>query len=260
MNTLSNPAQAAMLKDPVCGMAVPPDAPHHASYAGNTYHFCSAHCQAKFEANPAQYVEQAAVQPSPAMAGTVYTCPMHPEIRQDHPGHCPKCGMTLEPVLPSLYNGDDNPELRDFARRFWYTLPLSVIVLLLAMFGHTLHLMDMHAQSWVELVLALPVVLWAGGPFFLRGWQSLVNRSLNMWTLISLGTGAAFVYSVAATVAPGMFPASFQSMGRVGVYFEAAAVIVSLTLLGQLLELKARSQTSAAIKSLLGLSPKIARR
>nr|WP_281283012.1 copper-translocating P-type ATPase [Verticiella sediminum] len=190
--------------------------------------------------------------------GAIYTCPMHPEIRQDHPGNCPKCGMALEPLLPEL--DDDNPELRDFQRRFWWSLPFSVAVLVLAMFGHQLHLMDMGTQTWVELVLTLPVVLWAGLPFFQRGWQSIVNRSPNMWTLISLGTGAAFLYSVVATVMPGVFPDSFVSMGRIGVYYEAAAVIISLTLLGQLLELRARSQTSAAIKSLLGLSPKTARR
>ncbi|OOF47706.1 copper-translocating P-type ATPase [Rodentibacter trehalosifermentans] len=183
---------------------------------------------------------------------------MHPEIRQDRPGNCPLCGMALEPLMPEL--DDDNPELRDFSRRFWYTLPLTAVVLVLAMFGERLNLMDMAAQSWVELVLSLPIVLWAGLPFFSRGWQSLANRSPNMWTLIALGTGAAFVYSVVATAAPGIFPASFVSMGRVGVYFEAAAVIISLTLLGQMLELKARSQTSAAIKTLLGLAPKTARR
>ncbi|USZ15851.1 copper-translocating P-type ATPase [Moraxella sp. FZLJ2107] len=183
---------------------------------------------------------------------------MHPEIRQDRPGNCPLCGMALEPLMPEL--DDDNPELRNFSRRFWYTLPLTAAVLVLAMFGERLNLMDMAAQSWVELVLSLPIVLWAGLPFFSRGWQSLANRSPNMWTLIALGTGAAFVYSVVATAAPDIFPASFVSMGRVGVYFEAAAVIISLTLLGQMLELKARSQTSAAIKTLLGLAPKTARR
>jgi Cu+-exporting ATPase len=183
---------------------------------------------------------------------------MHPEIRQDHPGSCPKCGMTLEPVLPSL--DDDNPELRDFQRRFWWSLPLTAAIFVLAMFGHRLQWMSMGVQSWVELVLSLPIALWAGWPFFVRGWQSVVNRSPNMWTLIGLGTGAAFVYSVVATVTPQVFPASFISMGRVAVYFEAAAVIISLTLLGQVLELKARSQTSAAIKSLLGLAPKTARR
>ncbi|OOS23989.1 copper-translocating P-type ATPase [Moraxella porci DSM 25326] len=196
--------------------------------------------------------------PSDAAAASGYTCPMHPEIRQDRPGNCPLCGMALEPLMPEL--DDDNPELRDFSRRFWYTLPLTAAVLVLAMFGEHLNLMDMAAQSWVELVLSLPIVLWAGLPFFSRGWQSLANRSPNMWTLIALGTGAAFVYSVVATAAPDIFPASFVSMGRVGVYFEAAAVIISLTLLGQMLELKARSQTSAAIKTLLGLAPKTARR
>ncbi len=201
----------------------------------------------------------AAVAVPPAAPGTVYTCPMHPEIRQDHPGNCPKCGMTLEPLLPAL-DDDDNPELRDFQRRFWWTLPLTVVVTVLAMVGHPLALMDATTQTWVEFILSLPIVLWAGAPFFVRGWQSVLNRSPNMWTLIGLGTGAAFVYSVLATVAPQLFPASFVSMGRIGVYFEAAAVIISLTLLGQLLELKARSQTSAAIKSLLGLAPKTARR
>lgn len=207
--------------------------------------------------------EQPAQEPSPqgAAAGTgpIYTCPMHPEIRQDHPGNCPKCGMTLEPVVPPL-DDDENPELISFTRRFWWTLPLTVVVTTLAMFGHQLGWFDMATQSWVELTLSLPVVLWAGWPFFARGVQSVVQRNPNMWTLISLGTGAAFVYSVVATLAPGVFPASFISMGRVAVYFEAAVVIISLTLFGQLLELKARSKTSAAIKSLLGLAPKTARR
>ena len=200
----------------------------------------------------------APVAPAPAAAGTVYTCPMHPEVRQDHPGTCPKCGMTLEPLMPSLEEGD--PELEDFRRRFWWTLPLTVAATFLAMFGHRLGLLHADTQSWVELVLTLPVVLWAGQPFFVRGAQSVIHRSPNMWTLIGLGTGAAFVYSVVATVAPQVFPSSFFEMGRVAVYFEAAAVIISLTLLGQVLELKARSQTSAAIKSLLGLAPKTARR
>jgi len=190
--------------------------------------------------------------------GTIYTCPMHPEIRQDHPGNCPKCGMTLEPVMPSLE--DDNPELRDFSRRFWWTLPLTVVVTVLAMFGPQLGLFSMSIQTWIELALSTPVVLWAGQIFFIRGWQSVVNRSPNMWTLIGLGTAAAYAYSVVATVAPGVFPATFMSMGRVDVYFEAAVVIISLTLFGQVLELRARSQTSAAIKSLLGLAPKTARR
>ncbi|MFL6675846.1 MAG: copper-transporting P-type ATPase [Massilia sp.] len=196
---------------------------------------------------------------TPAAAGTIYTCPMHPEIRQDHPGNCPKCGMTLEPLLPEL-EADENTELKDFSRRFWTTLPLTVIVTVLAMFGHRLGLLESRTQTWVELVLSLPIVLWAGWPFFVRGARSLATRNPNMWTLIGLGTGAAFIYSVVATIAPQLFPASFMSMGRIGVYFEAAAVIISLTLLGQMLELKARSRTSAAIKSLLGLAPKTARR
>ena len=201
----------------------------------------------------------AAASAAPLPAGAVYTCPMHPEIRQPHPGNCPKCGMTLEPVMPEAEE-QDNPELADFQRRFWATLPLTVVVTVLAMAGHRLGWFDMAVQSWVELALSVPIVLWAGWPFFVRAWQSVLHRSPNMWTLIGLGTGAAFVYSVAATVAPQAFPASFQSMGRVAVYFEAAAVIISLTLLGQVLELKARSQTSAAIRSLLGLAPKTARR
>ncbi|UUZ70365.1 heavy metal translocating P-type ATPase [Polaromonas sp. P2-4] len=242
-------------------MTVTEQSEHRHEHDGRLYYFCSAHCKNKFSANPSQFAasKPAPQQEQPAPAGTIYTCPMHPEIRQDHPGNCPKCGMTLEPLLPELEEGE-NKELVDFQQRFWWTLPLTVVVTLMAMFGHRLNWFDMATQSWVELTLSLPIVLWAGWPFFLRGWQSVVNRSPNMWTLISLGTGAAFVYSVVATVAPQVFPASFVSMGRVAVYFEAAVVIISLTLLGQVLELKARSQTSAAIRSLLGLSPKTARR
>lgn len=254
------------LKDPVCGMSVTENSPHSFEHAGRMNYFCSAGCKTKFAADPAKYlapVAPSASPPAPSVAaeppGTTYTCPMHPEVRQDHPGNCPKCGMALEPEMPSLED-DDNPELRDFSRRFWWTLPLTVIVAVLAMAGHRFEWFNMATQSWIELVLSLPVVLWAGGPFFVRGVQSIANRSPNMWTLIGLGTGAAFAYSVVATVAPGVFPRSFVSMGRVAVYFEAAVVIISLTLLGQLLELKARSQTSAAIKSLLGLAPKTARR
>ena len=252
----------APLKDPVCGMTVTAQSPHVLQYEGAPVYFCSAGCKAKFEADPAKYTKHNAppAAPSqPAPAGTIYTCPMHPEIRQDHPGNCPKCGMTLEPEMPSLDEGED-PELKDFKRRFIWTLPLTLIVTVLAMAGHRLQWFEMGTQSWIELVLSVPIVLWAGWPFFVRAVQSVANRSPNMWTLIGLGTAAAFVYSVVATVAPGVFPASFVSMGRVSVYFEAAAVIISLTLLGQILELKARSQTSAAIKSLLGLAPKTARR
>ena len=190
---------------------------------------------------------------------TVYTCPMHPEVRQPAPGNCPKCGMKLEPVLPALEDEDD-PELADFARRFWWTLPLTVLVTALAMFGHKLFPGGLAGQSWIELLLGTPVVLWAGWPFLLRWTASLKARTPNMWTLIGTGVLAAYGYSVAATLWPGAFPQSLLEHGRIGVYFEAAAVIVSLTLLGQMLELKARSRTSAAIKSLLGLAPKMARR
>jgi Cu+-exporting ATPase len=251
------------LKDPVCGMTVTAQSPHVLEHEGRPVHFCSAGCRTKFAANPERYPltrgHLAAAVSVPAVAGAIYTCPMHPEVRQDHPGDCPKCGMALEPETPSLDEGE-SPELRDFRRRFLWTLPLTLAVFVLAMFGHQLQWFDMVTQSWIELVLSLPIVLWAGLPFFQRGVQSIVNRSPNMWTLIGLGTSAAFAYSVIATVAPEVFPQSFVSMGRVAVYFEAAAVIISLTLLGQLLELKARSQTSAAIKSLLGLAPKTARR
>ncbi|HEX2541618.1 MAG TPA: heavy metal translocating P-type ATPase [Caldimonas sp.] len=254
------------LKDPVCGMTVTAQSPHVHEHDGKPVYFCSAGCRAKFAADPAKYLQPArhdapahAAAAAPAAPGTVYTCPMHPEVRQDHPGACPKCGMALEPEMPSLDDAE-SPELVDFRRRFWWTLPLTIAVAVLAMFGHRMQLFDMATQSWVELVLSAPVVLWAGWPFFVRGVQSVVNRSPNMWTLIGLGTAAAFAYSVVATVAPEAFPASFAAMGRVSVYFEAAAVIISLTLLGQVLELRARSQTSAAIRSLLGLAPKTARR
>ncbi|WP_230964117.1 copper-transporting P-type ATPase [Pseudomonas aeruginosa] len=184
---------------------------------------------------------------------------MHPEILQIGPGTCPKCGMALEPVMPELEE-EDNPELRDFSRRFWWTLPFTVIVTVLAMGGHALSPFHGATQNWVELALATPVALWAGWPFYVRCVQSFINRSPNMWTLIGLGTSAAYLYSLIATLAPGVFPDHFMQGERIGVYFEAAAVIISLTLLGQILELKARSQTSAAIRSLLGLAPKTARR
>jgi Cu+-exporting ATPase len=228
------------------------ETPNESSAAGPEHVATASCCSTSATSTRATIAE-------PLASGTVYTCPMHPQIRRDHPGACPICGMALEPEMPSLDDAE-NPELVDFRRRFWWTLPLTVVVAALAMLGSRLHLFDMGTQSWVELVLSAPVVLWAGWPFFVRGAQSVVNRSPNMWTLIGLGTSAAFLYSVVATVAPGVFPASFVSMGRVSVYFEAAAVIISLTLLGQLLELRARSQTSAAIKSLLGLAPKTARR
>jgi len=214
----------------------------------------------KFRMAPQQYIGSAAHEPpTSAPEGAIYTCPMHPEVRQPQPGNCPICGMTLEPMLPSLEE-EENPELVDFKRRFWWTLPLTVIVTVLAMAGHRIFPDGLPGQSWIELVLSTPVVLWAGWPFFTRAVQSIRNRSPNMWTLIGLGVAAAYGYSVVATVAPGLFPQTFLMHGRIGVYYEAAAVIISLTLLGQILELRARSQTSAAIKSLLGLAPKTARR
>ncbi len=244
--------------DPVCGMMVKPESTFQSEWEGATYRFCSSKCKTKFDAGPRAYLQPE--KPAITDSGTEYTCPMHPEIRQMGPGNCPKCGMALEPVLPDLATEDDNSEYRDFRRRFWFSLPLTVVVVFLAMAGHLLGGLSPALRSGVELVLSVPVVLWAGWPFFVRGAQSVAHRSPNMWTLISLGTGAAFLYSIVATLAPGVFPPSFIAHGRIGVYFEAAAVIISLTLLGQMLELRARSQTSAAIKSLLGLAPKTARR
>jgi Cu+-exporting ATPase len=242
-------------------MTVTVQSAHRQDYQGQSYFFCGPRCRARFADNPSQFLSGAAVSPPPSAAppGTYYTCPMHPEVRQEHSGSCPRCGMALEPEVPFV-GEDDSTELRDFQRRFVLTLPLSACVFVLAMFGHALQWLDMASQTWVELCLATPVVLWGGFPFFLRGWQSLVHRRPNMWTLISVGTGTAFLYSVVATLAPQWFPASFVSMGRVAVYFEAAAVIISLTLLGQVLEFKARAQTSAAIRLLLGLAPRAARR
>ena len=266
---MSSPALQT-LKDPVCGMKVKDQSANVFNYKGKPIYFCSAGCKAKFAAEPSKYLatdpslETAKLETISTLSedvhtGTTYTCPMHPEIRQDHAGVCPKCGMALEPEMPSLEDGE-SPELASFKRHFIWTLPLTIIVTFLAMLGHRLQWFEMATQTWIELILSLPIVLWAGWPFFKRAFQSVINRSPNMWTLIGLGTSAAFIYSVVATVAPNIFPASFMAMGRVSVYFEAAAVIISLTLLGQILELKARSQTSAAIKSLLGLSPKTARR
>lgn len=257
--------QPYVLTDPVCGMVVTAKSAHHLIHEGNPLYFCSAHCRTAFLSNPEKFPAQPSttVQPFPVgtrpnSMDTGYTCPMHPEIRQENAGSCPLCGMALEPLQSNIEDAE-NPELTDFKHRFWWTLPLTVTVMFLAMLGHRLHWFDMLTQSWIELALSTPVVLWAGWPFFVRGATSIVNRSPNMWTLISLGTGAAYVYSIVATIAPQVFPSAFFSMGRVAVYFEAAATIISLTLLGQILELKARSQTSTAIKSLLGLSPKSAR-
>ena len=254
----SRQAAPGSATDPVCGMTVQPESTFQSEWEGATYRFCSSKCKTKFDAGPRGHLQPA--KPAVTDPGTEYTCPMHPEIRQIGPGNCPKCGMALEPVLPDLATEDDNSEYRDFRRRFWFSLPLTVVVVFLAMAGHLLSGLSPTLRSGVELVLSVPVVLWSGWPVFGRGAQSVVHRSPNMWTLISLGTGAAFLYSVVATLAPGLFPLSFMAHGRIGVYFEAAAVIISLTLLGQMLELHARSQTSAAIKSLLGLAPKTARR
>ncbi len=246
------------LRDIVCGMKTSELSKHHTMFEGKPYYFCSAGCCTKFIKSPSTYLHPETQKEIPIVAGSIYTCPMHPEVIQDHQGSCPKCGMALEAMIPDL-DEEESPELINFLHRFWYTLPFTLIVFVLAMFGHQLHLLEMSQQSWVEFLLATPVVLWAGLPFFVQGWNSIINRSPNMWTLISAGTGTAYVYSAVATIAPEIFPQSFISMGRVSVYFEASVVIISLTLLGQILELKARSKTSAAIKSLLGLAPKQAR-
>jgi Cu+-exporting ATPase len=246
--------------DPVCGMKVAADPETKVEYAGEEYYFCSPGCMSTFRSNPEAYISPKKTEPAQHVPeGTIYTCPMHPQIRQPDPGYCPLCGMALEPLIPELDEGE-NPELVDFRRRFWWTLPLTVVVTLLAMTSHRFFPGVLPYQNWIELVLSTPVVLWAGLPFFKRCVESVVHRSPNMWTLIGLGVAAAYGYSIAATVAPGLFPPTFREHGRVGVYYEAAAVIISLTLLGQILELRARSQTSAAIKSLLRLAPKTARR
>ncbi len=250
------PSASEALRDPVCAMAVDRNSPHHARHQGKDFYFCSEGCQRKFKAEPAKYLT-AKTASEPADINAWYVCPMDPEVRQRGPGTCPKCGMALEPEAPSLEVSDD-PELIDFRRRFWWSLPPSVGVFIVAMFFHGQF--EGALLNWVEWLLATPVVLWAGLPFFQRALQSVRNRSPNMWTLIGLGTAAAYSYSVIATVLPGIFPESFAVNGRVNVYFEAAAVIISLTLMGQLFELKARARTADAIRSLLQLAPKTARR
>jgi len=254
---------AHKVKDPVCGMTVDPHTTaHKTEHGGRPYYFCSAGCREKFLADPERYLDPAAAKAEPVPEGTIYTCPMHPEIRQVGPGSCPICGMALEPVLVSLDAGP-NEELIDMTRRFWIGLVLTLPVFVLEMGGHLLgldHLISQRTSNWIQMLLATPVVLWAGWPFFQRGWQSLVNRRLNMFTLIAMGTGAAWVYSMVATLAPGIFPDQFrQADGSVAVYFEAAAVITVLVLLGQVLELRARESTSGAIRALLDLAPKTAR-
>ena len=246
-------------RDPVCGMTVPEDSPHRAEHGGHRYRFCSESCRAKFMADPGRYLAPAVAGEGGAADTREYTCPMHPEVRQIGPGSCPKCGMALEPVAPTA-EAEENPELADFRRRFRWTLPLTILVTVVAMSGGLFGLLPAALRPWLELALATPVVLWSGWPFFVRGVRSIVGHRPNMWTLIGLGTGAAYAYSVVATLAPGVFPASFRVGGQVAVYFEAAAVIISLTLFGQIMELKARSETGAAIRALLGLAPKTARR
>src|SRR6266478_6148307 len=232
-------------------------------HEGREYGFCSDRCREKFESDPRKFLGEAA--PAvPAPSGTKWTCPMHPEVVADGPGACPICGMALEPRSVSAHE-EENPELRDMVRRFWISLVLTVPVLVLGMSdllpGQPVqHALSPSLIAWIELALATPVVLWGGRPFFQRGWASVANRSLNMFTLIALGTGVAYVYSVVATVAPGIFPASMRQHGGVPVYFEPAALIVSLVLLGQVLELRARARTRGALEALLGLAPKTARR
>ena len=251
--------------DPVCGMTVDPGTTaHRASHEGATYVFCSAGCRTKFEADPGQYLNAAARPPPPAAPpGAIYTCPMHPQIRQVGPGACPICGMALEPETVTADSGP-NHELADMSRRFWIGLALAAPVFLLEMGGHLAgHMMwvPMAISDWVQFALATPVVLWAGAPFFQRGWASLVSRNLNMFTLIALGVGVSYAYSVVGMLAPGLFPPALRAEGGgVPVYFEAAAVITVLVLLGQVLELRARERTSGAIKALLNLAPKTARR
>ena len=254
---------SAAFRDPVCGMTVDPaTALHHALYAGHTYHFCSTHCRERFAAEPGRFVQAAgapATTPRASSAPGQWTCPMHPEIVREAPGACPICGMALEPMTPQPEDRA-SPELRDMTRRFWVALALSAPLVAIAMSEHLAILFHGHNAVWVQLVLATPAVLWCGWPFFERGWASLVARRLNMFTLISLGTGVAYGYSLVVALAPGLFPASFRMAdGVVPVYFEPAAVIVTLVLLGQVLELRARVQTGSAIRALLDLAPKTAR-
>jgi Cu+-exporting ATPase len=251
-------------RDPICGMSVDPaTTPHHAEHAGQRYFFCGARCRDRFTAEPDRYLsdDQAGhAAAAPAGAGTLWTCPMHPQIVRDAPGSCPICGMALEPMIPAAEGEAENPELRDMTRRFWVAAALSVPLLAIAMGGASLALLPPRAMAWLQLALATPAVLWGGWPFFQRGRESLKNRSLNMFTLIALGTGVAYLYSVAAAVMPGVFSASFRGPdGGVPLYFEAASVVVALVLLGQVLELRARSQTGSAIRALLDLAPKQAR-
>ena len=255
------PAEGGVL-DPVCGMTVDPHtAKHQASHHGHPYYFCSAGCKTKFVADPAKYLGER--EPEPVVEGATYTCPMHPEIRQMGPGACPICGMALEPEIATADSGP-NPELADMTRRFWIALVLTLPVFTLEIGAHIVGAhgwVDPKLSSYIQFAFSTPVVLWAGWPFFVRGYQSLLTRNLNMFTLIGMGTGVAYVYSLVATFAPGIFPHAFRGHdGQPSVYFEAAAVITVLVLIGQVLELRARDATSGAIKALLNLAPKTARR
>jgi P-type Cu+ transporter len=257
--------ERAVARDPVCGMSVKPhSARYRHEHAGETYFFCSAHCMEKFAAEPAKYLASASNKPvRPLSESRFYTCPMHPQIRQVGPGACPICGMALEPEIARAA-ADENPELVDLRRRFWVSVTLALPILVVEMGGHITNLHPVLGQTflnWLQFLLATPVVLWGGWPFFVRGWQSLLTRNLNMFTLIAMGTGVAWLYSVVAILFPSLFPPGFRGPdGAVPVYFEAAAVITVLVLLGQVLELRAREQTSGAIRALLDLTPKTARR
>jgi Cu+-exporting ATPase len=257
--------EGAAATDPVCGMKVDPaKTPHHFGHNGADYHFCSAGCRSKFAADPQKYLNKSAAPAAPVAEGTIYTCPMHPQIQQVGPGSCPICGMALEPVNAMEETGP-NVELIDMTRRFWIGAALALPTVILEMGGHfpglnLHHYIAPQMSVWIQFVLATPVVLWAGWPFFVRGWASVRNRSLNMFSLIALGVGAAFLYSLAATFAPGLFPQSLRQDGVIPVYYEAAAVITVLVLLGQVLELRAREQTGGAIRALLNLAPKTAHR
>ena len=257
------PAEGGVL-DPVCGMAVDPHtAKHRAEYRGRPYYFCSAGCKSKFTADPQKYLSKEEKEVEPIAEGAIYTCPMHPQIRQVGPGVCPICGMALEPEIASADSGP-NAEFVDMTRRFWIGLALSLPVVVVEMGGHFVgahNWVDPTLSNYIQFAFATPVVLWAGWPFFVRGYQSLLTRNLNMFTLIAMGTGVAFVYSTIATFAPGVFPDAFRAHGGApAVYFEAASMITVLVLVGQVLELRARAATSGAIKALLNLAPKTARR
>jgi Cu+-exporting ATPase len=260
---ISDITESTEAKDPVCGMTVNPrETRHFSQHAGETWYFCGAHCREKFENDPAHYLDGLPAEQK-TLPGALFTCPMHPEIQQQGPGDCPICGMALEPEEITA-DSEPSAELLDMNRRFWLGLMLALPVFILEMSSHFFHtdsLISPQVSNWVQLLLATPVVLWAGWPFFQRGWNSILRRNLNMFTLIAIGTGAAWLYSLFATLAPDLFPPAFrQQDGSVAVYFEAAAVIIVLVLLGQVLELRAREKTSGAIRALLNLAPTTARR